>query len=274
MKSNFEEISDMDGFLSLHAFELFQKINNAINSKKIRILEIGVFCGKSLLGLALSFPNSIDIQGIDPFWDKFNKQELEGDADFLSEASHFASPKKRIYNILDSIHKLKNRISYPSLDNITLKAITQEQLLKKRNIKKYDLIHVDGEHTFKSVNTLIDNFHNLLNRDSLIIFDDILNPGYPGIAEAVFSNINFKKKYFPILYGFNKGLFLYSSSKVLLNKLQNRLRSEYHALDDFNVREFSDHSFHVDYVHTPDIKPRQASLQTKFISFVNKFIRH
>lgn len=246
-RENYKIIENLNGFLSLEAFQLFYISKQAFRISNEAVLEIGVFCGMSLLGLATIF-NKSKVTGVDPMYEDFNNSPaLEGEADYLMAKSKHLSGEQRINEIIRVAEIIDEKNNFTTRHNIELKKISQEEFLKSNdNFAKFQVIHIDGEHTFKAMEEIINYFPKLLKNNSLIIIDDILNAGFPGIIEAVCTNQIYKKELFPICYGFNKGIFIYKpDTKDTMINIINYLIQFYNK-NNYFIRKLHDNSFFVE----------------------------
>ena len=206
-------LAELPGCLGPDAFALFKNLSKLDDLKIDTILEIGVFCGRSLLGLACAFKKA-EVTGVDPFFNDFhNSPAFYDEAEYLKSKAGLATREQRIEKIWLVADKFKS-----FRGRIKLEAVTQESFLAKNN-KKFNLIHVDGEHSFKAVDDVLDALDNILQPNALIVIDDLPSPGFPEIAEAVYTHKKFKQKFFPLVYGCNKGVFIYQPDNT--TKLKN-----------------------------------------------------
>lgn len=215
IKSDFDIISHLRGFLTVDAFELFCNLRKLSCIPDKPILEIGVFCGRSLASLACAFEN-VKIVGVDPFYNSFrDSPAFEDEAEHLASVSNQMSPEERIkvfWGIIDLLDK-KNKTNLKIL--IKLERVTQDEFFRKRvNVNKYQLIHIDGEHTYNAVKNCLDMLDKILHLEGWLVIDDLFNLGYPDISEAVHLHKNFRKTFWPIFYGFNKGVFIYKPYSI------------------------------------------------------------
>lgn len=220
----YDTIKKLHGCLGSDAFKLFKNLSKLKDKDVNKALEIGVFCGRSLLGIAFAFKTT-EITGVDPFFENFSDSTaLENEAMYLQNKSGNTTKKQRIENIwlvAGRFPELKKRLK--------LKQYTQEIFLTK-NTEKFNLIHIDGEHSYKAVFDIINQFKNILSSDSLVIIDDMPNPGFPEISEAVYVHPDYNKNIFPVFYGFNKSVFVYSPvNKHTLSDLKNKLYNLYNS---------------------------------------------
>lgn len=224
----FKKIQDIPGFLSQNAFHLFSVLseitdhNTKLTNQKV--LEIGVYCGRSLLALGLLYRRN-KVVGVDPFYNSFyNSPAYPEEAKYMADKSLNTNANTRI-------DILKSKINDLSLENtVELRIETQERFIKDAKLGKYKLAYVDGEHSYKSINFFLNNMDKLLVKDSLLVIDDILSAGYPGISEALHRHKSFKKTIIPICYAFNKGVFIYKPTikniNYAINKIKNFAKKE------------------------------------------------
>jgi len=221
-----EIITKLPGHIGANAFRLFKVLSEILDKKDGTALEIGVFCGRSLLALSYAFPES-KIVGIDPFYENLSNSPSDDkqEGDRLKNKSGQQTREQRIDNF-NKISSINNRNK-----KIELKFLTQKQFLDGKIMEKFLLVHIDGEHTFKAVVDFLDEAEKVLKENALIIVDDFFNAGYPGISEAVYTHKNYKKTIFPIFYGFNKAVFIYKPStrenvEILINKLISKYNNK------------------------------------------------
>lgn len=206
----YKKILDIRGFFSFPVFKLFSHIEEVSSrnpeNKNLPVLEIGVYCGMSLLGLGLIFKNR-KIIGIDPFFESFEGSTFDEEAKFLEHKANYIDGKGRLDNLLKKIESLKMS------DRMQVKKMTQETFLEDNKLEKYQLIYIDGEHTYKSVASFLDKIDYLLPTNGFLVFDDFFNAVFPGVTEATHTHACYKKSLFPVCYAFNKGVFIYKPTE-------------------------------------------------------------
>lgn len=218
---NYAQLLDIPGFLSFNAFKLFRHLetitsdNNEI--KNLKILEIGVYCGRSLLGLGL-INRGRKVIGVDPFYETFeNSSAFEDEANYLKNNSNFQSRDSRLKKLAEKSESLGIK------NNIEVKTTTQEKFLEIEIPEKYQLIYLDGEHTYKSLMFFLEKMDSILTQGGFLVIDDFLSFGFPGISEAVHTHRSYKKDIFPVCYGFNKAVFVYKPSETYLSQVINKI---------------------------------------------------
>lgn len=225
----FEFISTLPGFLDRDAYGLFCNLGRFYQKKSPAILEIGIFCGKSFLALGLAFSSPGRVVGVDPFYENFtDSPALEDEGEYLEEAAHHLSKKDRL-DLLDKTLSASNKYR-PGLEKrFDVLQMTQDEFFAKRP-DKFDIVHIDGEHTFQAVFDFFNDAHEVLRLGAIVIVDDFLNPGFPGISEAVHTHpIYLKHLLVPVFYGFNKAVFIYKPSGKQADDLLQKLMKTYRA---------------------------------------------
>jgi len=214
LEREFDFISKLPGFLDIDAYGLFRKLGKLYQKKSSDILEVGIFCGKSYLALAIAFKNTSKAVGVDPFYENFkDSPALEDEGAYLEKASRYLTRKERL-DLLNTVLNSSNYIRPDLPGKFEVKEMTQEEYLKsKPKTEKFDVVHIDGEHTYKAVYDFLNYAGEVLNPATIVVIDDFMNPGFPGIAEAVHTHRSYKKQIFPIIYAFNKAVFLYRPNK-------------------------------------------------------------
>jgi predicted O-methyltransferase YrrM len=146
------------------------------------ILEIGVFNGAFAKRMLLSATNSVNgnvsYTGVDLFEDLTSEVHKR-------EISLWASKKASVYKDLSKIKNAKISL---------LKGYSSDLLPLLEGKMKFDLILIDGGHSYKTVKSDFDFAKKLINTNGAIFFDDyvnsqgVLKEGY-GINKVV-DNIN------------------------------------------------------------------------------------
>ena len=243
VKKSFNEISKLSGFLNFESYKMFFLLEEILESKS-PILEIGVFCGRSFLGLAMAFQNNL-VLGVDPFYeDFFDSPAIGYEAGSLTSKSKNLSASERISDIHTRRKLLYDKYGYPTESNIIIKQATQSEFLLE-NKQAFSVCHIDGEHTIQSVQEALNSLPEILEPSGWLVVDDILNDGFPVIAEAIYSHAQFKKTYYPVIIGFSKGLFLYKPSDTQLSDAKLHFSKSYANNRNYLVREFADGSLSV-----------------------------
>jgi hypothetical protein len=269
IKRDYRVLSQLCGFLDLEALELFHFLANVLQNPEIPVLEIGVFCGRSLAGLACAF-DKVPIVGVDPFFEDFyHSPAYEDEAKFLSWASNSMSPAQRKDHFWQVIDQLGSTRHDELKSRITLKQVTQESFLNSELGKsKFQACHLDGEHTFAGVRSLVDVFDELLVPNSWVIVDDLFNAGFPEISEAIHTHEGHRKSFWPVVFGFNKGVYLFRPDPPeLLGEVKAELARAYSS-SFYSVRFMRDNAIRVDKLAAevaarPDVWSRLLKLLCK-----------
>lgn len=167
-KYNFTENTKLLPLLDAYiCVELAKKFSTA--------LEVGVYRGGWLFTLKQNIPQMFLI-GIDPYPKLTNIKKL-----FISE---------------------RNQLGYK--ETMHLYSNFSKLLESEHQHLRYDVIHVDGEHSQLQVENDLNNCYELLNKKGILIIDDIFYHSYPGVTVAFFSFLKNTKM----------APFLFTSKKV------------------------------------------------------------
>lgn len=152
---------DLNSQRSQH-FELFAALSKVVQPK--RILEIGTSEGYFTTFLARLFPNCV-IETIDlPISDQRFWNAIDSDLDNGRDYKSFLKP--------DSPAIVIRNQNLQSASNVIFREANSLSLSRLEGIK-YDIIWVDGDHTFPTVACDIANSIRLLDINGLIICDDV-----------------------------------------------------------------------------------------------------
>jgi len=78
------------------------------------------------------------------------------------------------------------KMSIPDSDyTIIQKLSTDHEAIKEAARKHYDLLIIDGDHTYSGVKHDFDNYRQLVKHGGYIVFDDYGHPSWPDIKEFV-----------------------------------------------------------------------------------------
>ena len=217
----YERLLAVPGFLSFPAFKLFAHLEKLgaeeDSTERANVLEIGVYCGMSLLGLGMIYKKR-KITGVDPFFEAFEGTSFDAESEFLKHKAKNMTGTERMSNLLEKAEE------FGMQERIDLRRITQEEFFKEDPIEKYQLAYIDGEHTNRSIVAFSEKMDELLARNGFIVFDDFLSPGFPGISEAIHTHPSYKRSLFPICYAFNKAVFVYKPRKNYLDERIDRTK--------------------------------------------------
>ena len=125
----------------------FNKVNNIKN-----ILEIGSYEGRSALFFLKNFTNAT-ITCVDT-WSGSNEH------------------KNFNFKLIEK--NFNHNTSSYQLNNLLIKKKMKSDLFFQNNNKFFDLIYVDGDHSFDQVNIDINNSWNILNNGGYLILDDYM----------------------------------------------------------------------------------------------------
>jgi len=173
--------------------EIFLKILNIFKPKNF--LEIGVFTGVNAMNICENlyalYNHDFKYVGLDLFED-YNK---EYDAEIVPSSvrnlqQSFSNPFKHFYYNIIKKEKLNSIASVQNFlkkykKNVSLIKGNTKKTLKELDISNFDMVYVDGGHSFDTVyfelNYLLDN----LKKNCFILCDDYLHDEAKGVKEAI-----------------------------------------------------------------------------------------
>jgi hypothetical protein len=157
-------------------------------------LEIGVFTGVTARNVCelLSLINNKDFfyLGIDLFEDIQEAISNEVVPEFLINKQNFSNPlKSLVYNFLlkeklnslDSVSKFLKKFQ----NNIELKKGNSLTILPKTDLKIFDMIFVDGGHSYQTVKFELDIILNSIKDNCLVVCDDYSLQEATGVKKAI-----------------------------------------------------------------------------------------
>tara|TARA_B100000686_G_C16555577_1_gene844956 strand:+ start:32 stop:1012 length:981 start_codon:yes stop_codon:yes gene_type:complete len=150
-------------------------VASAVKSDTLKVLEIGTLFG---IGLAAIYDHcvgrydSVELTAIDPLDGYYGKADRDILTDELVNEDVFRS------NL--------TTLSVPNESVILIKGMsTDDDVLSKASKSKYDVLVLDGDHTYGGVKADYINYIHLVKRGGYIIFDDYGNPDWPDIERFV-----------------------------------------------------------------------------------------
>jgi predicted O-methyltransferase YrrM len=158
-------------------------------------LEIGVFTGVTARNVCelLSATNNEDFfyLGIDLFEDfQESAHQNEVVPQFLINKQNFSNPfKSLVYNFLlkeqlnshESVSKFLKKFK----NNIELKKGNSLSILPKIDIKIFDMIFVDGGHSYETVKSELNIIFKNMKNSCLIVCDDYIHNQASGVKKAI-----------------------------------------------------------------------------------------
>ena len=166
-----------------------------IKEKKPKIfLEIGVFTGVTARNvcelLSLINNNDFSYYGIDLFEDYKEAISKEFIPKFLSENQNFSNPLKSfVYNFLlkeklNSLSSVSNFLK-KFKSNIRLIKGNSLEILPKIDLKMFDMIFVDGGHSYETVKYELGYILKNIKNNCLVVCDDYTLLETPGVKKAI-----------------------------------------------------------------------------------------
>lgn len=236
--ANFAVIANLNGFLDAPAYGLFAALRDLHADPVAPVLEIGVFCGRSLAAIASLYPGRPAI-GVDPFFADFaNSPSFDDEAEILTSKAGAASPDERQRLFWAAVAQLDALNGSARRSTIALHKVTEAEFTNY-NDQRFQLMHIDGEHTYQAVRFSLDHLDSTLMPGGWLVVDDFLHPGFPGISEAVHTHPRFRHDLIPVAYGFNKAVFLWRPAPGLADTMKSALITRYQSAE-YVIREMHD----------------------------------
>ncbi len=162
--------------------------------KPQNFLEIGVFTGVTARNICelLSLINNGKFYylGIDLFEDFEDAVSTEVVPEFLTNKQNFSNPLKSLFynfllreklNSLESVSKFLKKFG----KNVELKKGNSLDILKKIDLKIFDMIFVDGGHSYETVKFELSIILKNVNDNCLVICDDYIHAEAIGVKKAI-----------------------------------------------------------------------------------------
>lgn len=138
------------------------------HDQPIKYCEIGVFYGHNLLRFAQLFPNA-ELTGIDPWLDYNEYDEYKGTINLVYEGFK------------------ENLAADPNRNRITIHRGFSHNILKDQPDQYFDIIYIDGNHSFEFVLADADLAYQKVKVGGYIIFDDV---DWETVQKAFFHFLN------------------------------------------------------------------------------------
>jgi len=166
-----------------------------IKEKRPKVfLEIGVFTGVTARNvcelLSLINKNNFFYYGIDLFEDYQEAISKEFIPKFLSENQNFSNPlKSLVYNFLlkEKLNSLKSVSNFLKKfeNNVKLIKGNSLEVLPKIDLKIFDMIFVDGGHSYETVKSELSHILKNVKNNCLVVCDDYTLLETPGVKKAI-----------------------------------------------------------------------------------------
>lgn len=160
---------------------LIQGLNHLIDyvcdkdCRNLRLLEIGSYTGESTIVFAERFGEVI---AIDPFLNNYDPNDAAcKHADFSDVYNKFLERTKDFTNI-----KLIKKKSDDAIEDL--------------KDEKFDIVYIDGMHTYEQVLKDINNYIKIINPGGFISGHDYTPQYWPGVVKAVNETIGIPEKVF------------------------------------------------------------------------------
>ncbi len=172
-----EDLRTVEGWLSDEDVALFLAVDDAAQALGIRgdLLEIGAYKGKSAVVLGYCLADEERLVVVDPFG------RSASDATVLAE-------QHRFYEDLTRSEFDRNYARFHARPPVVLERFSTD--LEPGDIgRDLRLVHVDGAHDYASVAHDVDLVLAVLADDGILVFDDAMDRGAPGVVAAVWEAV-------------------------------------------------------------------------------------
>jgi predicted O-methyltransferase YrrM len=144
--------------------KLIEYVNSKSPTKAMEMIEIGSYAGESSELFAQKFKNVICI---DPYIDDYDVNDITCSFAPMSEVRKVFEERISIYNNISLI---------PLLSDDAINTLEEG--------KKFDLVYIDGMHTYDQIKKDITNYLPIINEGGFIAGHDF-HPVYQGIIDGV-----------------------------------------------------------------------------------------
>ena len=149
-------------------------IARSIKEPELDILEIGTLFGVSMAIVydnCRGFFSGVHITVIDP---------LQGYYDKSFDSITMMPVTRDIF-----IHNMQ-RMNIPQSDyTIIEKLSTEDKAIEQASKRRYNLLIIDGDHSYSGVKHDFNNYRHLVKRGGYIVFDNYNDPGWPEVKDFV-----------------------------------------------------------------------------------------
>ena len=150
-------------------------VARSVKEPNLEVLEIGTLFG---VGAAMihencrGFFNDVHVTVIDPLSGYYGGDNLDAMTKIPITRDIF-------------VHNMQ-RMNIPKSDyTIIEKLSTDDEAIEQASKRRYNLLIIDGDHSYFGVKHDFHNYRHLVKRDGYIIFDDYNNPNWPEVKDFV-----------------------------------------------------------------------------------------
>ena len=150
-------------------------VASAVRNEDLEVLEIGTLFG---IGLAIMYDYlrpryaSVHLTAIDPLEGYYGKQPRDVMTDEIIDENSFRNNLKRA-GVSDSEFSIVKHMS------------TEDAAIGLASDRSYDVMVIDGDHSYAGVKSDLVNYIGVMNRGGYIIFDDYDSPDWPDVKDFV-----------------------------------------------------------------------------------------
>jgi len=150
-------------------------VARGVKQPNLEVLEIGTLFG---VGVAMihencrGFFNSVHVTIIDPLSGYYDRDQLD--------------PIIRMPVTRDIFVHNMQRMNIPQSDyTIIQKLSTEDEAIEQASKRRYNVLIIDGDHSYSGVKHDFNNYRHLVKRGGYIIFDDYNHPKLPEVTDFV-----------------------------------------------------------------------------------------
>lgn len=187
-------MTKVQGFISPRAARAISAILTHQQDRKLvgSLAEIGAFCGKTMVGMALAGNPGERVIGIDIFPDDM---------------------AQRLFNTLKMALPVETgaKVQLVKIDSTTLEPIDWMKLLAQ----PARFVHIDGDHTYNAVLSDLQLAGSYLAAEAVVVIDDFLHDWYPDVTEGVLNGLRVAKNLRPVAVIPRSGSLMNGGTKLI-----------------------------------------------------------
>lgn len=150
-------------------------VARAVKETELEVLEIGTLFG---IGVAMIHENcrrffsNVHVTALDPLDGYYSSDQLDINTQMPVTRQIFVH-NMQVMNIPKSDYTIIEKLS------------TEDEAIEQASKRRYNLLIIDGDHSYSGVKHDFYNYRHLVKRGGYIIFDDYGNPNWPGLTDFV-----------------------------------------------------------------------------------------
>ena len=150
-------------------------VARSVKEPNLEVLEIGTLFG---IGVAMiheycrGFFNNVHITVIDPLSGYYGRDNLDVIIKMPVTRDIFVGNMQRM-NIPEADYTIIEKLS------------TEDEAIEQASKRRYNVLIIDGDHSYSGVKHDFDNYRHLVKRGGYIVFDDYNKPDWPEVKDFV-----------------------------------------------------------------------------------------